>query len=257
MNLSNNPVVAAAQVREQIGWQNPQDFTLEEVAHYFGIFIKDNNQIKSEGRIAMKGGNGVISIRQDIVLPVKRNFIVAHELGHFFLHKNIVTVFDDNLETLSEWYKNGPQEQEANQFATALLMPEGQFQERIANQKLSVGLVREISGYFGVSMTATFIKYAECGKYPLMVIFVYNGKVAWKKHSLDFPFVFLPYGSLVPAYSVAGDLYYHGRVERQPEKVQAIEWFPEDFKCQREPDTQLWEQCYRVAENGIISCLWV
>jgi hypothetical protein len=105
-------------------------------------------------------------------------------------------------------------------------------------------------------MTATFIKYASSGKYPLMVIFINDGKIAWKKHSLDFPFTFLAYGSLVPAYSVAGDLYYHGRTEAQPEKVQAIEWFPEDYTCQRETDAQLWEQCFRVAEKGIISCLW-
>ena len=256
MNLSNNPVTAAGQLRAQLGWQYPEDFTLEEVANFLRIFVKSGN-ISSEGRIVMKSDTGIITIREDISLQSKKNFIIAHEIAHFCLHKNLLAVFTDTHKTLSDWYRTGLQEQEANQFASALLMPETLFRKRIDKQKLSVALIREVSAYFVVSMTAAFLKYVDIGRYPLMVIFIENGIVKWKKHSTDFPYTFLELKSRVPAYTVAGDYFIHGRLEEAPEKIAAIEWFPDDFKCQKEPDTMLWEQCFQVSEYGLISCLWV
>ena len=90
----------------------------------------------------MKGDMGVISIREDIVLSGKRNFIIAHEIAHFCLHKSLLTVFSDTHKTLSDWYKNGPQEREANAFASAFLMPEDLFVKIITGEKLNIDLIK-------------------------------------------------------------------------------------------------------------------
>lgn len=257
MSLNSNPTVAADQVRKQLGWEQPDDFTLEEVANSLGVCIRNNSKIKSEGRIVMKGDMGVISIREDIIFPGKRNFIIAHEIAHFSLHKSLLTVFSDTHKTLSDWYKNGPQEREANAFASAFLMPEELFVKKITGQKLNIDLIKEVSTFFKVSMTAAFLRYMRIGKYPLMIVFIEDGIIKWKQESNDFPFPFLPHPATVPAYTVAGDFFNRGRLEEKPEKVDAIEWFPEDFNCQKEPLSKIWEQCYKVSENGLISCLWI
>jgi len=51
-------------------------------------------------------------------------------------------------------------------------------------------------------------------------------------------------------------LFYNGTLEEQPEKINAIEWFPEDFRIAKKATWQLWEQCFKVSVNGIVSCLW-
>ena len=116
--------------------------------------------------------------------------------------------------------------------------------------------MREVSTYFNVSMLASFLKYVPLGSYPVMIIFMEKGLVKWKKFSEDFPFKFLPLKSEVPAYTVAGDYFYHNNMETEPEEIDAIEWFPEDYKIKYDKDRKLWEQCYKVSENGIVSCLW-
>src|SRR5574337_91715 len=121
--LNNNPISAAVDLHNQIGWTNPEDFTLIEIANALGIAVKDEQIKGSEGRILIKGDSGIISINSNITNSGKRNFILAHEIGHFILHKNLHPLFSDNHKTLSDWYKNGPHEVEANTFASELLMP--------------------------------------------------------------------------------------------------------------------------------------
>jgi len=252
---SNNPCFAAIALRQSIGWNYPSDFSMEEVAGSLGISIKQVPFMGSEGRILMSGDSGIISINSNINNQKKNNFIIAHEIGHFILHKDLA-FYVDNQTTLSEWYIKGPQETQANEFASELLMPSDMFCSIISGKKLNVALMREVSSYFNVSMLAAFLKYVPLGSYPAMIVFMENGLVKWKKCSDDFPFKFLPLKSVVPAYTVAGDYFYHNKIESEPEEIDAIEWFPEDYRIKYDKDRKLWEQCYEVSEKGLVSCLW-
>ena len=253
--LSNNPFEAAIDLRQSIGWFNPLDFSLKEVAGSLGISIKEVPSMGSEGRILMNGNVGIISLNSTINNQKRNNFTIAHEIGHFILHKDLA-FFSDTQKTLSEWHIKGPQETQANEFASELLMPSDSFSSQVNKKKLNIALMQVVSSYFNVSILAAFIKYIPLGSYPVMIIFIENGQVKWKKYSKDFPFQFLPLHSAVPVYTVAGDYFHHGNLELEPEKIDAIEWFPEDYQIQYKKDWKLWEQCYQVSENGIVSCLW-
>lgn len=255
MIRSKNPINAAIELRKSIGWITPSDFTLDEVAACLGISIKEVQMNGSDGRISRIGENGVISLNSNIDYQPSKNFIIAHEIGHFLLHKELMICSDTN-KTLSDWHKKGPQEEEANLFASELLMPSYQFRKKIKEKKMSLELIDEVSRYFNVSKLSTFIKYVSIGDYPVMVIYIEGGFVKWKDHSTDFPFKFLEHNSKVPPLTVAGDCFYHNSIESEPEKIEAIEWFPEDYKIKYQKDFQLWEQCYKVSKNGIVSCLW-
>lgn len=101
-------------------------------------------------------------------------------------------------------------------------------------------------------MLAAFIRYVNLGRHPIMIVFIENGIINWKQCSTDFPFQYLPYNSKVPACTVAGDYFNNGRLETRPEKVDAIEWFSEDFNIKKKGDWKLWEQCYQISETGLI-----
>lgn len=252
---NNNPFAAAIELRQSIGWINPLDFSLKEVAGSLGISIKEVTSMGSEGRILMNGNSGIISLNSTINNLKRNNFTIAHEIGHFILHKELA-FFSDNQETLSEWHKKGPQETQANEFASELLMPSDSFRSKVQEKKLNLSLIEEVSSYFNVSILAAFLKYITLGSYPLMIIFMERSVVKWKKCSEDFPFKYLAFNSPVPAYTVAGDYFYQGNLESEPDKIDAIEWFPEDYQIRYKKDWKLWEQCYRVSEHGLVSCLW-
>jgi Zn-dependent peptidase ImmA (M78 family) len=253
---SDNPIGAAKELHYLIGWTCPADFTIEEIANALGVIVKEVPIKGSEGRILIKGETGIVSVSNAITHYGKKNFVIGHEIGHFILHKNLTSLFSDTHKTLLEWHKKGVHEQQANEFASELLMPEVLFKSKIAGKKLNIGLIEEVSLYFKVSLTATFLKYITLGDYPLMVIFVDDGIIKWKKCSADFPFKFIPYNSSVPAWTVAGDYFNRNVLEAKPVKVNAIEWFPEDFQIKYKQDWKLWEQCYQVSNRGLISCLW-
>ena len=255
MSTKASPENAAYELRKSIGWIHPSDFTLEIVADSLGICVQELPIKGSQGRIIISGNQGVISINSGITYQPSKNFIIAHEIGHFILHKALM-MWSDTQKTLSEWYKKGPQETEANDFASELLMPTDQFCLRVKGNKLSFSLIENVSSYFNVSKLSAFLKYVSHGDYPAMVIFMEGGLVKWKKSSPDFPFKFLPYNSAIPVYTVAGDYFYHNNVEAEPEKVDAIEWFPEDFNIKFRKEIKLWEQCYKVSDNGLVSCIW-
>ena len=252
---NKDPINAAIELRKSIGWVNPSDFTLDVVADSLGISIKEVPIKGSEGRIMRNGDHGIISINSGIEYQPSRNFIIAHEIGHFVLHKELM-ICSDTQRTLSEWHKKGPQEAEANLFASELLMPTNQYRFKVNGKRMSLSLIGEVSSFFQVSKLSAFLKYIDHGNFPVMIIYMENGLVKWKKCSNDFPLKYLPFNSNVPPYTVAGDYFYHNNFESEPEQVDAIEWFPEDSRIKFNKDMKLWEQCYSVSANGIVSCLW-
>ncbi len=66
---------------------------------------------------------------------VRQRFTIAHELGHFFLHRASSTVFVDAAPIFfrDESSSNGSQREEieANAFAAELLMPEDAIRQRL------------------------------------------------------------------------------------------------------------------------------
>lgn len=255
MNQTNSPAQAARDIIGEVGWTQPGDLSLEDIASSLGAVIREADLGGSEGRILMRGNTAIISINSSITNTGKKNFVIAHEIGHFVLHKDLKLLVD-NSKTLAEWHKKGAHEQQANEFAEELLMPSNLFSKAVKGKKLSLSLIEQVASYFSVSLTAAFIRYLRLGDYPLMIVYIEGGIVKWKMATKDFPFQYIPYESKVPAWTVAGDFFNGKGIEDKPVKVDAIEWFPEDFNIKYKSDWKLWEQCFRVGPNGLVSCLW-
>lgn len=111
---------------------------------YYAIF-KDPNV----GGTYKKADNLIVVAKDD---PIKRQFFtVAHELGHFFLHKKTQDVF--YRKQAIEFNGEGTlEEKEANWFAASLLMPK-ELILKVWGERQSVDY---IAAKFGVSRTAAF-----------------------------------------------------------------------------------------------------
>ncbi len=253
---SNNPVIAARETLNCLGWTKPGDLELEEMVFALGANLKETKLEGSEGRIIMDKSSAIISVDSSIRIPGKRNFVIAHEIGHFRLHRFNSKLFSDTDKTLSDWHNKEAVENEANIFATEFLMPTHLFHEKINHKRLSLDLIIKTAEYFRVSYTACALRYIRLGDYPSMVVYSENSTIRWKQCSDDFPFQFLRLYEKVPVYTVAGDFFVGNGIEEKPVKVDVIQWFPEDFEAQQKSDWQIYEQCFQVADNGVISVLW-
>jgi hypothetical protein len=64
----------------------------------------------------------LIGVSTKILYPPRRNFTLAHEIGHFIGHRNIRDKFECGPEAIND-FDVEPLEAEANEFAAHLLMP--------------------------------------------------------------------------------------------------------------------------------------
>lgn len=256
MNL-NRPQIEANKLLNSLGWLAPGDLTLTEIAYASNADVKESDLKGSKGRILMDNNCAIITIDSKIKLKTNRNFILAHEIGHLILHKNITPLFSDTNKTLNQWYAKGKHEIEANQFASELLMPSHLFKSKVIGKILTLDLIRETAHFFGTSQTATLLKYKDLGDFSVSIIYMEGGIVKWKTESTDFPLKFLRKGSFAPEGSVAGDFFKGKGLEEEPVLVEAIEWFPEDFEIENHLTTELYEHNFRIGSNGLLCCLWM
>ena len=256
----NRGASQARRVLEECGLlDDPLEVSCEDIALSRGI--TDIQAVKidgAQGRIMIDGDEAIISYDQNISHKGKKKFIVAHELGHFELHRNLFDnqIHTDDARSLSEWYSKGVHEKEANQFAAELLMPSHLFIEQVSGKVFNFDLIKAVANSFETSITAALIRYRILGDFPVAIIFCNNNKVEWSSFSDDFLLQYVPKGMIVPKNSVAKDFYDGEELPLEPEPIDPIDWFVEDFNVEKYMDINFYEQCIQIGKSGVLSCIW-
>jgi Zn-dependent peptidase ImmA (M78 family) len=166
--MLNKPVKEARQLLERFGEHLPID--VEAMIKELGLAIRTQELEDSvSGMLVIKDGRITIGVNKNHH-PNRQRFTLAHELGHFLLHRNVSNIFIDAStvffrdSTSSDGSK--AQEIEANAFAAELLMPEERLRKIIRNQPLDAfdeGAVRRLGAQFGVSVQALTIRLTKLG----------------------------------------------------------------------------------------------
>jgi hypothetical protein len=150
------------------------DTKIDELLMNTGLFYPEDTLLSITSKLGLKvavtdlsflgrGVSGVIipvdaEVPQDTILIAKsepmerRNFTLAHELGHYILHgggvKLRIDKYDYKLDS-----KESNEETEANYFAASLLMPKDLF-----IRVLRASTVEATAAYFAVSNSAVRIR---------------------------------------------------------------------------------------------------
>jgi|SRR3989338_715314 len=96
---------------------------IKEVISNKGIRIKMAPSKEFSGILLRKGEGALIGVNST-ESPLRQRFTLAHELGHFLLHKNKDAFVDDvNYRNNDVGVVGDDKEQEANAFAAAFLVP--------------------------------------------------------------------------------------------------------------------------------------
>lgn len=249
-------IKTAKDLLDEIGYTNPKDFTLDELIWYSDGIPKMELLDNCFGRIIFGENKATITVDSKIKFQPKINFIKAHELGHLLLHKKLSRNFFDTNKTLSEWLAKGEHEIEANSFASELLMPTDLFKKLIGNYRIDNSLIEKCTDFFKVSKTAFFLKYVEYGVFPVAIVFSKKGFIKWVSITEDFVLQYIRVGTKIPYNTVTMDVLKGARVPKDPEIVDAISWFSDDFDISKFRNWKFKELCFKTGENSILTCIW-
>lgn len=185
-------------------------------------------------------------------------FSFAHELGHFFIdeHRNALKKGKSLHRSYHKLLPKNIIENEADYFASNLLMPPKRFLQFINKKKFDFSVIESLSKEFGTSLSATLFKFVEIGNHPIMVVYSENNKIKYHWCSYDFPYKYFKehYSKKLPPLTVASDYFINGEIYEDAEIVNATDWFSsyDDIR-----GIKLFEKCiYPSYNNVVISIIW-
>lgn len=135
---------------------------VDAVAHRMGLLVEEiplGDEVS--GVLVIENGQGTIGVNKNHA-PARKRFSIAHEIGHYVLHrkeselfidKKFAAVFRDNKSSTGEHRI----EIQANLFAASLLMPRYLLEKEIKVLGLDLGddlILESLAGKFEVSVQA-------------------------------------------------------------------------------------------------------
>ncbi|MBY0534887.1 MAG: ImmA/IrrE family metallo-endopeptidase [Chitinophagaceae bacterium] len=266
MIRATNAHIQAQQLLDNCGLDEITDLEMDLFVSGLDAMLIEEELTNCDGKIIFGNNKAVIKVNSNIQFEQRKRFVVAHEIGHLMMHKNMQLPDDifsnfNIIAGMEKALKNGIQELEANEFASELLMPEKLFLKEARGKKFSPLLIEQLSKRFKTSLTATVFRYLQFGQlHPICLVFVENGKVKYWKKSDELRVWLGDYTRLAPpSDSVAAEYIQkdYDFVYKLEEKAQAIKkstWFN---LGEYDEDTDFYEYCIPTKRyKTILSIIW-
>ena len=112
----------------------------------------------------------------------RKRFTVAHEFGHYLLHRHQQEEFAcgaSDIETSGEGKGSRDIEKEADDFATTLLMPLDDFRRQVDGETVSFDLLGHCADRYGVSLTAAAIRWLEIAPKRAVLVASRDDHMLW------------------------------------------------------------------------------
>lgn len=176
-----NPIVAANVLLRELNINYDEPIDLAYIAGNINIKIVDkvikNNVL---GACKAEGLKRFVVINPNIELNSRRRFTIAHEIGHIeLLHGCKCCTKKDMV-----WKTNVKNdEQDANIFASELLMPSKSLFKSIQYKNITMDLIERIAENRQVSVSSTAIKIMSLTHDPMVILCFEKGKYKWASYS--------------------------------------------------------------------------
>jgi hypothetical protein len=140
-------------------------------------------------------------------LPGRSNFTVAHEFGHYVLHRKLQEAFQCS-QNATLGITGARIEREADQFASYLLMPIDDYTQQVRGRRITLDLLGECADRYGVSLTAAILKWLEFTDQAAVAVMGREGMLHWWNASSSakkYTFSVLHEGMELPSGSLAAN----------------------------------------------------
>jgi Zn-dependent peptidase ImmA (M78 family) len=231
---------------------------LELIAFERGAIVKCSRLDVAESRLIVGRPYSVITVSTSVSDPRRERFNIAHELGHLELHRREL-VFPCDAGSINDWPSGGATqnlEQEANEFAAGLLLPEKLFAPLCREMDPSMEAVRELAEQFNVSLMATARRFVQFSHAPVAVVWTERRLIKWFQRNEPFEDLglFVDVNSMVSDATVASRVFNGEYLPQTSDVVRASAWMMEGgFR-----DMPMREQCVAMPNyQGVLSLLWI
>lgn len=117
----------------------------------------------------------------------RRRFTFAHELGHFMCHREIRDRFEDSEDSLNDFHDK--LENEANVFASWLLMPANLLRNEFKEAVCQTETLKDIGKRFECSLQASALRYVQLSPRPVAFVVSRDGMIIWATKSNSAPYM--------------------------------------------------------------------
>jgi len=196
-----------------------------------------------------------IIVRDSIREVGRRNFTVAHELGHFVLPGHELSGAVCGPSDIGNWGDATQElEREADEFAAELLLPSEYAGPRFKSESPSLGIIQTVADESNASLSATAWRYCDLVSERCAVVWSKKGKVSWHKPSAEFGF-YLKRGWDIAKGTQAWECFSGTRTHTSPEPVDAHLWLDERVLLE---GAVLWEHSIGLPNyESVLSLLWI
>ncbi len=137
-----------------------------------------------EGMLMPRGdgsGEWGIIYNDSIHSAGRRNFTLAHELGHYLLHRHVHPAgIKCTNRNMADWDESVTKiEGEANTFASYLLMPLDDFRAQIKGRSIDIDVMTALADRYAVSLTAAILKWMTITDKRAMIVVGKEGFIDW------------------------------------------------------------------------------
>ena len=208
------------------------------------------------GLVRVKGTPlAAIIVRDSIREAGRKNFTVAHELGHFVLPGHEFSGAVCGPSDIGNWGDATQElEREADEFAAELLLPSGYAGPRFKSESPSLGIIQTVADESNASLSATAWRYCDLVSERCAVVWSKKGKVSWYKPSPEFGF-YLKRGWEIAKGTQAWECFSGTRTHTSPEPVDAHLWLDERVVLE---GAVLWEHSIGLPNyESVLSLLWI
>jgi hypothetical protein len=152
--------------------------------------------------------------------PGRERFTLAHEFGHYLLHRQELQIGNDGSGTatvgdgyrclplqMDRWkQEEGRREEEADTFACHLLMPFDDYRAQVGRMEMSGAMLTHVTDRYGVSLTAAVRRWIEFTDSRSAMIVARDGFALWGRASRAAyqTGIFVRSGMEIPESSLAG-----------------------------------------------------
>lgn len=244
---------AARKAFDDLGLKSPLEAPIEALAYEMGALVRDLPMSGAVGRLTRLGNKAIISVADSVTFEARRRWTIAHELGHFVLHRNhdqLQLVVDVSID---EHYDQGI-EREANVFAAEFLMPARLWGRHVDVARPDLDVVKKLADNYKVSLQAAAIRFVRLCPERCALVYSSAGRIQWFALGPEFGH-WIDRNSKLDPYSLAYDYFKDGRTPGRRETVSASAWLSGD---RRYDDEEIVEDCVVIPSQGsTLSLLWI
>lgn len=216
----------------------PVDPIAIAIEHGIDVQAKPPDAQGVSGMLLRHGDDFMIIYAKDERGAGFQRFSVAHELGHYFLDGHCDQLLAAGLHASRAGQPSpDPYEQEADAFASGLLLPRKFLLPIMRPRDICLDLLLDVAGTFETSLTATGLRLAEISSDPMAFIISHRGVIeicalseSFKPHARR---GWLRKGDRVPLGSIStllgADTQRVARAYRDGRDIDIADW----FDCER------------------------